>query len=313
MRTSRNFEYPDELKNDFKKAKKIQWWSEAYLVSAILLMAFVLSNSQAMKTAWVEDILSLIPPASFLIASGIYTRPSSNDFPYGFHKVSTIAFLISAVALTSLGVILLADSLIKLIQTEHATINTVVIFGRQVWLGWIMIIVMVYSTVPTMILGRMKKPLAEKLGEKNLNTDAKMNKANWLTGLATMAGIAGIGIGWWWADAVAAIVISADILKDGFSNLKQATFDLLDQVPTRVADNREEPIFKKIKREVEKEQWVKKCDVRFREEGHVYFGEIFIIPEREYKLTEKVETLQNKILSMDWRVFDVTIMLVKEI
>jgi cation diffusion facilitator family transporter len=313
MRTSRNFEYPEELKIEFDKAKRIQWWSLAYLVSAILLMALVLSNSQAMKTAWIEDILSLIPPASFLISAGIYTRPSNNEFPYGFHKVSTIAFLISAVALSALGIVLVADSVMKLIQQEHATINSVMIFGKQVWLGWLMIIVMIYSTVPTMYLGKIKKPLAEHLGEKNLNTDAKMNKANWLTGLATIVGIAGIGIGWWWADSVAAIVISADILLDGFSNLKQSTFDILNQVPTRVEDNKEEPIFKKIKREVEKEQWVKKCDIRFREEGHVYFGEIFIVPEREYRLPERIENLKNKLESMNWRVFDVTIMIVKEL
>jgi hypothetical protein len=95
--------------------------------------------------------------------------------------------------------------------------------------------------------------------------------------------------------------------------MKQATFDLLDQVPTTIGDNKEDPVFKSIRKEVEKEEWVKKSDIRFREEGHVYFGEIFIVPVKEYKLTDKVESLQKKIYSLNWRIYDVTIMLVNEL
>jgi len=313
MRKTGNFEYPKHLEKKQKKALKIQWISLIYLATAILLMALVLSTSQAMKTAWIEDILSLIPPLSFIISSGIYTLPSNDEFPYGYHRVSTIAFLISAVALCAIGFVLLADSVIKLVRVEHATISSVMIGGKMVWLGWIMIIVMIYSTVPTMILGRMKQPIARELAEKNLFTDAMMNRANWMTGIATIVGIAGIGIGWWWTDAVAAIIICAGILKDGFSNLKQAVFDLMNQVPTKIGSEDTDPVFLKIKKEVEKEEWVREAEVRFREEGHVFFGEIFIIPKSLDHVTERIQALHDKVIKINWKVFDVTIMLVKSL
>ena len=44
-----------------------------------------------------------------------------------------------------------------------------------------------------------------------------MNRADWLTALAAVVGVIGIGAGLWWADAVAAIVISLEITRDGLA------------------------------------------------------------------------------------------------
>lgn len=313
MQLSRNFEYPESLQKKFEKAKKLEWITLFYFLSATTFMALVMGNSQAMKTAWLEDALSLIPPLSFLICSRLYVRKADKNFPYGYHRVISIAFLISSVALTTVGSFLLVDSAITLIKAEHATINTIEIAGHQVWMGYIMIIVLAYSTVPSMILGLKKKPLAEELIEKNLYTDAQMNKADWMTGIAGIVGIIGIGIGWWWADAAAAIVISFDILHDGLSHLKQAVLDLINQVPKLIQNKRTDPIFEKVRKEIEKQSWVRSAEVRFRQEGHIYFGEAFIIPSREDNLTGRIEQLRKKLLDMNWRIFDVTITLVKEL
>lgn len=44
--------------------------------------------------------------------------------------------------------------------------------------------------------------------------DGKMSKAGWMTGLA---GIAGVGAGLWWADALAGALIALDVTKMGLS------------------------------------------------------------------------------------------------
>ena len=58
-----------------------------------------------------------------------------------------------------------------------------------------------------------------------------MNKANWLTGAAGLAGIIGLGLGWWWADSVAAAIISLDVLNDGIKALRSSTAELVDGAP----------------------------------------------------------------------------------
>jgi divalent metal cation (Fe/Co/Zn/Cd) transporter len=58
-----------------------------------------------------------------------------------------------------------------------------------------------------------------------------MQKADWMTGLAGIAGIVGIGLGHWWADAVAAGLISVSILHDGITSLRIAVAELADGTP----------------------------------------------------------------------------------
>jgi hypothetical protein len=41
-----------------------------------------------------------------------------------------------------------------------------------------MIAVLVYSVIPPVILGRLKKPVAAKIADKVLHTDALMNAAD---------------------------------------------------------------------------------------------------------------------------------------
>ncbi len=80
-----------------------------------------------------------------------------------------------------------------------------------------------YSAFPAMLTGGIRLPLAREIHDRVLFADSKMNKADWLTDMATIAGVLGITYGLWWADAVAAAVISADILHDGVSSRMSCT------------------------------------------------------------------------------------------
>ncbi|UIJ72529.1 cation transporter [Aurantimonas sp. HBX-1] len=75
--------------------------------------------------AWIEDVLSLLPPAAFLIAEKFSRRSPSRRFPYGLQRFNSIAFLASAVALTVLGGLLFVESAWKLVMAEHPTIGSV--------------------------------------------------------------------------------------------------------------------------------------------------------------------------------------------
>ena len=313
MKKVQNFEYPEELVPAFEKAKKLEWITIAYLISTMVVIMLTMGNSQAMKTAWFEDLISFTPSISFLIASKIFTKPTNTEFPYGYHRVVSIAYLCSALALFFVGSFLLIDSVSKLIKMEHPTIGTVVVFGRPVWLGYLMILALLWSTFPAIILGKKKLPLAKKLHEKNLYTDAQMNKADWMTAAAAIFGIIGIGLGWWWADSVAAAVISLDIIHDGYTNLKQAVLDLMNQAPKTVTDHKPDPLIDRVKEVLEKHASVKEHIIRLREEGHVYFGEGFIVPVSEADLTKEIELITRKITQLDWRIQEFIITPVKKL
>jgi len=178
------YRMPDDKQQAIYRAKRLAWITIAFMISIIAVVGFTMGSSEAMKAVWIEDILSLIPPVAFLIGTRYFDRPPDAEFPYGYRRAVMIAFLTAAVALLGFGLYILIDSLSTLILVEPPTIQTVSIFGRRVWLGWLMIAALVYSAIPPFILGRMKQPLAHDLHQKALQTDANMNKGDWLSGLA---------------------------------------------------------------------------------------------------------------------------------
>ena len=313
MRGNRDRELAPEGRERLRRARRLEWITIAYLVSAVGLLALVLGSSQAMKTAWFEDLLSLIPPIAFLLSERYNSKAPTERFPYGFHRTVSIGHLCAALALFAMGGYLFVESVAKLVTAEHPTIGAITLFGQTFWLGWLMLPALLWSALPAFFLGRAKLPLARDLHNKVLYADAKMNKADWLTAGAAMVGVVGIGFGLWWADAAAAALISLDITKDGLKNLRHAVNDLMDQTPTTVTHDEIDPLRDRVAARLAELPWVEDADVRLREEGQVYFGEAFVVPSDPSNLTEKIERALEELRDLDWRVHDVAIMPVREL
>jgi divalent metal cation (Fe/Co/Zn/Cd) transporter len=286
----REFELPRELQPVQRKAVRLEWITLAYMLSAVVLLALTLGQSQAMKAAWIEDLLSLLPPAAFLIASRIRDRGSSSKFPWGLHRAVSIAYVFAALALLVMGLFVLFDSAMKLVLAEHPPIGVIELFGEQVWLGWVMIGALLYSGVPAVLLGRAKRRIADDLHDKVLYADAEMNRADWMTVLAAIVGIIGIGFGIWWADSAAAIFISVDIIAREYHPVVEQMYEVLDTC-----------------------DWVEEGAVRLREEGHVFTGEVLVVPRSEQNLVERLSRLADELLALEWKLYDIVVVPVKEI
>ena len=61
-------ELPRELEGVLRKAIRLEWITLGFLAVAITLIFLVMGSSQAMKAAWIEDLLSLAPQIAFLLA-----------------------------------------------------------------------------------------------------------------------------------------------------------------------------------------------------------------------------------------------------
>lgn len=303
-------ELPPDKHRIMQKALRIEWISLAYFVTAIAFTAVVMGQSQAMKTAWIDDMLGFIPPLAVLIASRIRHREPNKTYPYGYHRSITIAFLVAAVALLGLGVALVVENVHALISGEHPTIAGVELLGRQIWLGWLMIVALLWSAVPTVFLGRIKTRLARPLHDKALHADAAMNRADWLTGLAAILGVLGLGLGYWWADAVAATVIALDIVHDGWVNLRTAIADLMDRRPRDVEDKHWESTLDDLEQALERLPWVLDAAVRLREHGHLLIGEAFIRPLDEKEPLKRLREARSLARELDWRLQDFSVQLV---
>lgn len=307
IRYGADVEYPPAQQRALHRAKRLQWLTIGYLITTIIAIYLTMGQSQAMKTAWVEDLLSLIPPVVFLISVRLAARPPNLHFPYGYHRAVMIGYVTAALALLVVGGFLLIDASIKLIMMEHPTINSVELFGSHVWLGWLMFPALLWGAVPPIFIGRAKLPLASMLQDKILYADAKMNKADWLTAIGAIAGVAGIGLGIWWADAAAAALISLDILNDGLTNLGRSVRALMDESPRRAGEKHLDPLVRRLISELEAMPEVKAARVRLREEGHVYFGDVTVVLSREREVLDILARIAERAHALDWRIHDIVV------
>ena len=309
-----NTELPPEQQEALRKAIRIEWTTIGFLVVTATMVFLVLGNSQAMKAAWIEDLLSFLPPISFLVAAHAIRKPPSEQHPYGYHRSTGVAHLVAAVALTVMGGYILVESGLGLLQAEHPTIGGIELFGTTIWLGWLMMAVMILTAAPPVILGRIKMKLAEKLHDKVLYADADMNKADWMTAIAAVAGVAGIGIGLWWADYAAALIISASILHDGFKNTRAAVSALMDKRAMTYDDAKPHPLSRQLDDYLRSLDWAEDAKSRIRDEGHVFHVESFVVPAgKTTPSLEQLDAARDACVAMDWKVQDMVIVPVAEL
>jgi divalent metal cation (Fe/Co/Zn/Cd) transporter len=310
VKTLGRTDLPAEQREALRKAVRLEWFTIGYTTVTIALIALVVGNSQAMKTAWIEDMLSLVPQISFLVALLLIRRRPTRAFPYGLHRAMGVGHLVAGVALFAIGGSLAVESILGLVRAEHPTIGTVHIFGVTVWLGWFMVGVMALIVVGPLFYGPAKARIAPVLHNKVLFADADMAKADWTTNAASIVGVLGIGIGWWWLDGVAALFISIGIVWDGVKNSRSAVVDLMDQRARTYDEGEPEPLIGEILRAVNALPWVRESALRMRDMGHVFHVEVFVVPRRARVSVERIERARRGVVELDWRVQDVVIIVV---
>ncbi len=314
MRPIDRLEFPPEVERTYCKARRLEWLTLAYIASAAVALYLTMGTSQAMRTSFYEDVISLVPAAAFLVGTAIARRAPSPTYPYGTHRATSIAHLVAALALCAMGLFLLSEAALKAFTGEKPTIGGVALFGTVVWAGWPMLAALLYSSVPSYLLGRAKLKLAPQLHDKVLHADAQMMKADWMAEAATAVGVVGTGFGYWWLDPLAAALVSVDILKDGGSNLKTAVADLIDRRPRRSDDTDWEHLPDEIRDLLLGMDWVQAVEVRMREAGHIFVGDaLVVVRPGTQNLTDLIEQAAEEAKALDWRVHEVVIMPVKKL
>lgn len=298
---------PDAQRRSLRRAVRIEWATVAFLAVTIPVVGLVTGSSQAMRAAWIEDMLSLAPPLAFLLAVRVMSRPGTKDHPYGWFRSVGVAHLVSGVALFVMGAFLLVDSALTLIRGERPPIGSVELFGGTVWLGWLMMSAMALTIPLPIYFGRVKMRLARDLHNKVLYADADMNKADWMTAVGSIVGVAGIGIGLWWADAAAAIFISGSILWDGVKNTRGSIADLMDVRASTFDDGRPHPDIDKIHDHLESLRWVDQVRTRTRDQGQFFHVEVFVTLRGRMPKLADLEAAQEECRALDWKLHDVVI------
>jgi cation diffusion facilitator family transporter len=268
-------EIPDRHRDAIRRARRLEWITLAYLASCVVVLRLAMGSSQALKSEWIDDLVSMVAPIAFLVSAHFDHKKPNPRFPYGFHRAATVSFFAGSVALLGIGGYIAIESLVKLVSKEHAHVDSVPIALAAI--AW--------SGIPAYLLGKKKRKCARELDDKGLLADADTNRADAVSAGAAAVGVVGLSIGWWWADAVAALVISIDIIWDGFKAARGAVHDLLDGEP-QTLEGRREPIVTKLAAEARTLPWAERTAVRMRRLGHILQAEVFVVPKRPVTKTD---------------------------
>lgn len=307
----RVFRWPPDKAAIRTRAIRLEWVTVGALLSSALILFLVSGTSQSVRTAFVEDLISIVPAAAFLIAVHVERMPPTRRFPFGHFRAVSIAYLVGAVATLFLGIFLLIDNLLALLGPERPEIGDIVVFGTRVSEAWLMLGAILYSTIPAVILGRLKLPLARGIHDKVLVADASMQKADWMTGTAAVFGVGGILIGWWWVDAGAALVISGAVLHDGITHLRRSVMDLADERPTTIEGHLPDPIVDDVRKAVVALPYIGTAEVRFREDGRLVTGVLLVTHRTGTPLPPDFATeVRDAAEGVSWRVHDPDVMLI---
>jgi cation diffusion facilitator family transporter len=313
MNIGEQFVYPEEQQRLRAKARMLSWLSVVLLVSAGTLLFFALGQSEAMKTAWVSDILTAIPPIALLVSMRYELRDYSKRFPFGYTRAISVAFLVTSGVLSIVGLYLLYDALMKLVSQQRPAIGLMVLFGHQFWAGWGMIAALSYSLLCGLVLGLLKQPVAKKLNDKALHAESTMNRDEWMSEGAAILGIVLVGFGHWWGDAAAAAFISIEIIHDGWMNMRLVVGDLMDETPSAMGSHALEDVTDKVLTSVRELDRVSNAAVRLREHGRTLTGEVFVVPSDGTDLLSLVSDVAERACGVDWRIHDVAVMPVARI
>lgn len=172
MRPTAHFELPPDKERVLRTARTLEWWTIVYLLAAATLVGVTMVGSQAMRTGFFEDLISIVPAAMFLVCTRIARRMPTPTFPYGFHGAVSIGYLTAALALFLMGAFLLYEALSTMIAVERTTIGGVTIAGYTVWAGWPILAAILATVGPSIVLGHRKLELAPQVHDKILYADA---------------------------------------------------------------------------------------------------------------------------------------------
>src|SRR5699024_4494479 len=90
---------PEQQQESMRKAVRMVRVSIGFVIVTIVLVGAVAGQSQAMRSAWVDDMLSLVASLVFIIASRVVRIASNRRHPYGYHRAIAIGHQAAALAL----------------------------------------------------------------------------------------------------------------------------------------------------------------------------------------------------------------------
>lgn len=224
-----------EISPDFEEStgaiRRLEYWALSLTLLSLVARYLVMGSSVAMLAAILEDVTELVAPLAIMLTLNLETRPADSRHPFGYQRIGSLSFFGAALALLALGTLTCWQGAAKLLAGGPRDFGEVTALGLTFWEGWVMIAILIATSLIMLPVLKAKRKLAPKVRLAALQTDAASNQAHIAVALGAALGIFLTRFGWAWADPLVAILVGLVILNDGWRDLKAATAELIDVTP----------------------------------------------------------------------------------
>lgn len=270
--------------DNLKAGEKGAWLSiiTYIFLSIAKLTSGYLGNSGALLADGLNNSTDVIASIAVLIGLKIARKPPDKNHLYGHYRAETVASLIAAFIMVSVGIQVIIEAAKNLLEPGNVVPD---MFTGWVALGSSVIMFFVY-------LYNMK--LGKKIKSQSVQAAAKDNLSDSLVSIGAFIGIVGSQFGLDWLDTATAIAVGLIIIKTAIGIFKVAVLELtdgfdvneLDEIRKTVNDN---PKIEEVK------------TLKARMHGNQTFVDLVIVTDdhlnvvESHQITEEIEnTLKEK-------------------
>jgi len=238
------------------------------LLTLVKLAIGFLSGSASLIADGFHSFSDLAGDVGVMIALKASSRPPDRDHPYGHHNYETLGGMAAALLLLGTGFFLARDAVVNFVHHEHYTPSLIAFYAA---IG--SVIIKEAMARYTIIAGKIHNSPA-------LRANAAHHRSDALSSIAAAVGIAGTIAGWHFMDGLAALLISALILKMGWDLIQENSQILMDTMPS------EEFIEEVTGFAMEVNGVLAVNSLILRPKGSIYLGDISIAVNPELSVTE---------------------------
>ncbi len=267
-----------ESYDNLKAGEKGAWLSIiTYIILSIskLLIGYI-GNSEALLADGLNNSTDVIASIAVLIGLKIARKPPDSNHQYGHYRAETIASLIAAFIMVTVGIQVILEGVKSLTKSSDVVPD---MFTAWVALASALIMFLVYL---------YNINLSRKIKSLSLKAAAKDNLSDALVSIGAFIGIVGSRFGFSWLDTVTAIIVGLIIIRTAFDIFKDSALELTDGF--------EIDELKAIERTVKSNHNIEKVkSIKARTHGNQTFVDIVIVTDHNlnvyesHQITEEIE------------------------
>ena len=199
-----------------------------FLLLVLKFISGIVGHSSAMVADAVHSLSDFITDIIVIVFVKISGKPEDEDHKYGHGKYETLATALIGIALFAVGIGLLVNGATKVSEV----INGAVLPAPSM----IALVVAAVSIIAKEILYRYTVHVGQNLNSQAVIANAWHHRSDAFSSIGTLVGIGGaifLGERWRILDPIAAIVVSAFIIKVAIDLIKPCVDELLERsLPT---------------------------------------------------------------------------------